>query len=294
VAAGDDVVGLSREVGSEPVAAVESVQADLLDAEGTRRAVAAAAPHVVYHLAALPSVTRSWRDPGTTLAENTAATLSLLEAVRTEAPGARVLVTGSGEVYGPPDEIPVDESAPLRPQNPYAVSKASGDLLAGMYAAAYGLAVIRTRAFNQAGPRQSTEYAVATFAQQVAAGKLAGADPVLVVSGNPDTRRDFMDVRDSVRAYRLLAEGAEPGIYNVCAGRAVSARELIAALAETAGVNVRHEVDPERVRAHDIPEIRGSHARLTEATGWEPEIPLERTLADTLAWWERELAAGAA
>ena len=144
---------------------------------------------------------------------------------------------------------------------------------------------MRARAFNHAGPGQAPIYAVANFARQFAAGLQAGDDPVRIVSGSPDTRRDFTDVRDIVRAYRLLAEHGEAGPYNVCSGVSRSARELIAAFGEVAGVAVQHEVDPEKVRAHEVAEIRGSAERLRAATGWRPEIPLERTLADTLAYW---------
>ena len=115
----------------------------------------------------------------------------------------------------------------------------------------------------------------------------AGDDPILIVTGSPDTRRDFTDVRDVVRAYRTLAEHGEPGIYNVCSGVTHSARELIAALGEVAGVAVDHQIDPAKVRAHEVFEIRGSNDHLTAATGWRPEIPLETTLRDTLAWWRQ-------
>jgi GDP-4-dehydro-6-deoxy-D-mannose reductase len=223
-------------------------------------------------------VGESWREPGVTLLDNTAMTLNLLEAVRIEARQATVVAVSSGEVYGPPERLPVDESAPLRPQNPYAVSKASTDLLAGFYADAHGLRVIRPRAFNHAGPGQRPTYAVASFARQVAEGGR-------VVTGNPDARRDYTDVRDVVRAYRLLAERAEPGVYNVCSGRTASARELVAALAEAAGVEVEHVVDPALMRPHEVMEVRGAYEKLYAATGWEPEIPLAQTVADTLAWW---------
>jgi GDP-4-dehydro-6-deoxy-D-mannose reductase len=220
----------------------------------------------------------SWREPALTLRDNTAMTLNLLEAVRAEAPGATVVAVSSGEVYGPPERLPVDESAPLRPQNPYAVSKASTDLLAGFYADAHGLRVMRPRAFNHAGPGQQPRYAIASFARQAAEGGR-------IVTGNPDARRDYTDVRDVVRAYRLLAERGEPGVFNVCSGRTASAAELVAALGRAAGVEVEHVVDPDLIRPHEVMEVRGSYEKLRAATGWEPEIPLERTLADTLEWW---------
>jgi GDP-4-dehydro-6-deoxy-D-mannose reductase len=274
-AAGDEVIGASRDTG-----------VDLLDPAQAREAIEAARPDAVYHLAALAHVGASWDSPGAFLRDNLAMALNVLEAVRAAAPGAAVVAVGSGEVYGPPASLPVREDAPLHPQNPYAVSKAAADLLAGMYADAHGLRIIRARPFNHAGPGQEPIYAIASFARQAA----VGGDPLRIVTGNPDTRRDYTDVRDVVRAYRMLAERGEPGVFNVCSGRTASARELIAALGDAAGARVEHEIDPGLVRAHEVTEVRGDPSRLREATGWEPEIPLERTLADTVAWWREALA----
>jgi GDP-4-dehydro-6-deoxy-D-mannose reductase len=277
---GDEVVPLSRAEG-----------VDLLDADATRRALAEARPDVVYHLAAKASVSRSWEDPERALTENVAMTLHVLEATRREAPGASVVVAGTGEVYGPPASLPVTEDAPLHPQNPYAVSKAAAELLAGFYADAHGARVVRTRAFNHAGPRQSPIFAIASFARQVAEGRLRGDDPVRVVTGNPDVRRDFTDVRCVVRAYRLLAARAPAGVYNVCSGHTPSISEIVARLGAVAGVRIEHVVDPTLIRGHEVMEVRGSHDLLTQATGWEPMVPFDRTLGDAVAWWEQELAA---
>jgi GDP-4-dehydro-6-deoxy-D-mannose reductase len=285
VAAGDEVVAVSRSSG---------VRADLRDPAAARAVVRDARPEVVYHLAALAHVGRSWRDPAATLRDNQAMSVAVLEAVRAEAPDAVVVAVSSGEVYGPPAFLPVDEQALLRPQNPYAVSKAASDLLAGFYADAHGLRVVRPRAFNHAGPGQPPLFALASFARQVAAGLEAGDDPLRVVTGNPEARRDFTDVRDVVQAYRRLAEAGAPGVFNVCSGVAVSARELLDALGEVAGVAIDHVVDRGLVRAHEVMEVRGTFARLQEATGWAPQIPLRRTLADTVAWWREEIRAGRA
>lgn len=282
------MVALSRSAEERAPEGARALALDLADADATLAAVRDAAPEVVYHLAALASVRESWDHPRRVITTNPLTTLNVLDAVRAAAPDARVVVVGTGEVYGPPERLPVDEEAPLRPQNPYAVSKATADLLAAMYADAHGLGIVRVRAFNHAGPGQSPEYVVASLCRQVAAARRAGERSVRVVSGNPEPRRDFTDVRDVVRAYRLLAADAAPDAYNVCSGRAASVRDLLALLESTAGVEVEHVVDPELVRAHDVLEIRGSHERLTAATGWEPEIPLERTLADTVAWWAEQ------
>ena len=262
---------------------------DLLDEAATRAAVRDARPEVVYHLAASAQVAESWRAPAATIRDNLATALHLLDAVRSEAPDAMVVAVSSGEVYGPPERLPVDESAPLRPQNPYAVSKAQADLLAGFYVDAHGLRAVRPRAFNHAGPGQKPLYALASFARQVAVGLEAGDDPVRVVTGNPETRRDFTDVRDVVRAYRLLAVRGESGVYNVCSGRTASAHELLQALGRAAGVAIEHEVDQSLVRRHDVAEIRGDASALRAATGWTPAIELERTLTDTVAWWREQL-----
>jgi GDP-4-dehydro-6-deoxy-D-mannose reductase len=263
---------------------------DLLNAAAVLAAVREARPATVFHLAALASVQRSWESPTETLVANLRMTAHLLEAVRAEAPEATVLVTSSGEVYGPPERLPVTEDARLRPQNPYAVAKAACDLLAGQYADAFDMHIVRTRAFNHAGPGQGAEYVIGTLTRQVAEAEAAGASAVVLRTGNPDSARDFTDVRDVVRAYRAAAE-LPAGVYNVCSGRATSVRELVELVSRVSTLPVSHEVDPERVRAHDVPELRGSAERLRAASGWRPAIPLERTVADALEAWRRELGA---
>jgi GDP-4-dehydro-6-deoxy-D-mannose reductase len=263
---------------------------DLLDSSAVTAFVRDLQPRAVVHLAAQASVGRSWQDPGETLRTNLDMTLNLLDAVRREAPGASVLLVGSGEIYGAPERLPVDEDARLRPQNPYAVSKAACDLLGGQYADAHGMRVVRTRTFNHAGPGQSEEYVVGTLTRQVAEAELAGRDEAVLKVGNLDAARDFTDVRDVVRAYAAAID-LPAGPYNVCSGRSVSVRDLVELLGRVASLEVRAEVDPKRVRGHDVPEIRGSAKRLQDATDWRPEIPLEQTLADALAAWRERLPA---
>jgi GDP-4-dehydro-6-deoxy-D-mannose reductase len=272
---GADITGPSRD------------ELDLLDADATRRAVAAIKPDAVFHLAALASVGDSWKSPAETFDNNTRATLNLLEAVRAEAPEAVVLHAGSGEQYGPvPEErLPVTEDEPPRPQNPYAVSKAAADLLAGFYADAHGLRVVRTRAFNHAGPGQSAGYVVSAFAKQIADAEREGRKELVIETGNLAPRRDFTDVRDVVRAYALAVDRGEAAIYNVCSGVSVPVADILARLAALTDLRVEQRTDPSRLRKHEVMDIRGSHDRLTEATGWQPEIALDKTLADTLDWW---------
>jgi GDP-4-dehydro-6-deoxy-D-mannose reductase len=269
-------------------------QVDLLDPEAVRSLVARVAPSRVFHLAAEASVARSWETPASVVEHNVSTTLNVLEAVRTEAPEAAVLVACSGEEYGRPEEIPVRETHPLRPQNPYAASKAMSDLLAGFYADAHRLRVVRTRAFNHAGPRQSDTYVVSSFARQIAEAEAAPPDDgrAVISHGNAEVRRDFSDVRDVVRAYWLLCEDGSPDVFNVCSGRATSVSDILGRLAAHSSLEVEGRVDPARLREGEVMEIRGSHDKLTEVTGWQPEIDLDQTLRDTLDWWRERVATG--
>jgi GDP-4-dehydro-6-deoxy-D-mannose reductase len=273
----------------------EQVTADLTVDEQACAAIRRVRPDWVFHLAAEASVARSWRDPAEILRANLASSINLLEALRHEAPAAKVLVAGSSEQYGPVpvDRLPADEREPPRPQNPYAVSKAAVDVLAGFYADAHGMHVVRTRAFNHAGPGQSTSYAVSTFARQIAEAERKAADGrVVVATGNIDVKRDFTDVRDVVRAYWLALERGEPGQpYNVCSGLATSIADILAGLARHTPLEIERRIDRARLRPHEVMEIRGSHDRLTSATGWQPEIPLAQTLRDTLDWWRGRVGA---
>ncbi len=288
--AGDEVIGVSRR-GELPDDCGEGVAVDLRDLDDVRALLSTRAPDVVYHLAALSSVGRSWEDPAATVQDNVATAVSVLEAVRLGLPDARLIWVGTCESYGPPSTLPVTEDAPMNPANPYAVSKTTGDLLAAVYAEAHGLDIVRARPFNHAGPGQRPIFIVSSLAQQAAQGRVAGESSIQIVTGNPDTRRDFTDVRDVVRAYRLLAERGRAGaVYNVSSARSVSAADQIALLSElVAPTVIDHVVDPARVRAHEVMDLCGSNDRIRADTGWSPEIPFRQTMLDTLQWWEHEL-----
>jgi GDP-4-dehydro-6-deoxy-D-mannose reductase len=289
VSAGDEVVGLSRS-GVVPDRCGRGLGVDLRDGDAVRAAVGEVEPEVVYHLAALSSVGRSWKDPALTVETNVAAAVNVLEALRHVSSAARVVWVSSCEVYGAPAVLPIDEGAPVSPANPYAVSKTAGDLLAGVYADAHGLDIVRARPFNHAGPGQLPIFIVSSLAQQAAEARLSGSHSIRIVTGNPDTRRDFTDVRDVARAYRLLALSDARGVFNVSTGRSISAADQVQLVAELISpITVEHVVDPARVRAHEVMDLRGAHQRITAATGWEPQIPFRQTFRDTIEWWEREL-----
>ncbi|HYI80957.1 MAG TPA: GDP-mannose 4,6-dehydratase [Thermoleophilaceae bacterium] len=286
--AGRYLVGLL----DDGVAAPSRSELDLGDAAAVRAHVAELQPTTIFHLAAFSSPSTSLDHPDQGLLTNLAMTLNLLEAVRHEATAATVVLVGSGQVYGDAPRLPITEETAVEPGNPYAVGKAASDMLGHQYAETFGLRVVRLRPFNHAGPGQRDEYVVSSLARQVAEAEAAGLAEVTLRTGNPESRRDFTDVRDVVRAYALAAK-LDGGAFNVCSGRSASVAELVELVAKDARIPVHHEVDPARLRAHDARDLCGSHERLTAATGWKPEIPLDRMVRDTLDWWREQLEAAA-
>jgi len=294
---GAEVVGIGRQDAKDcapPEALAEYVVADLTDRRQTAATVRSFTPDRVFHLAADASVGASWRVPERTLDNNLRSTFNVLDSVLREAPDARLLVACSGEEYGPvpAERLPVTEQEPLRPRSPYAASKACADVLAGFYADAHGLHVVRTRAFNHAGPGQTADYVVSALARQIAlaeGGAGPPADRVELTTGDLTVRRDFTDVRDVVRAYWLALERCEPEAYNVCRGESIPLTDILAALVRGTPLHVDRSTDPDRIRPDDVPETRGAAEKLRLETGWTPEIPLERTVSDTLGWWRERV-----
>jgi GDP-4-dehydro-6-deoxy-D-mannose reductase len=202
-------------------------------------------------------------------------------------------VIGSNEEYGAPqpDELPQTEESPLRPNNPYAVSKVAQDFLGLQYYLAYGLPVVRVRPFNHTGPGQSPRFVVPAFASQIARIEAGLQEPVMRV-GNLDAARDFSDVRDIVRGYHLAVTKGEPGeVYNLASGRPQSVRGLLETLLGYSQVKIRVEIDPERYRPVDVPVAYGSAEKFRQRTGWMPQIPFEQTLRDTLEYWRGQVEA---
>lgn len=257
---------------------------DITDRPALTKAVIGAEADAVVHLAAQASVGGSWDDGGRTFEVNAMGTLHLLDAVAASAAPARVLLVSSAEVYGPigPDALPIGEDQPLRPASPYAASKAAAEMIGVQAWLGRGVEVVRARPFNHTGPGQRADFVVPSLARQIAEATRGGA-PALHV-GNLAAKRDLTDVRDVVRAYRLLLERGAPGeVYNVCSGRSVGIDAVAARLLELAGADIPIVVDPARVRPIDIPDLRGDPRRLVAATGWEPGIDLDTTLRDVLA-----------
>lgn len=275
---GDEVVGIDHEI-------------NVTDAGAVRDAVVAVAPEAVYHLAALAHVGDSWGDPGAVLQVNAVGTLNILEAARACATVPRVLLTSSAEVYGAvaQEMLPVSESTPLAPVTPYAASKVAAEYLGIQAHLAYGLPVVRVRPFNHIGPGQSVGFVVSALAARIAEAARVGASTIPV--GNLAARRDLTDVRDIVRAYRLLVVSGEPGeVYNVCSGRDVAIAEVAERLLRLAGAALTLVPDAELMRPVDVPVVRGDPGKLRAATGWEPEFDLDTTLRDVLDQWRERVA----
>ena len=267
--------------------------AELGDPASVVAVLRAAAPERLFHLAGAASVGRSFAEPLATWRVNLDGTLAVLEALRTHAPGVPALVVTSGEVYGtvPLDALPVDAGTPLNPVSPYGASKAAADLATAQYRAAFGLPAFRVRAFNHIGPGQDARFVLPNVARQIARAERDGLPEVEVHVGNVDTRRDFTDVRDMVRAYWLILERGDPdALYLACRGASTPVRRLIEGLALLARIPVTVTSDPHLRREGEQPDLYGSPERLRADTGWTPEIPMDTTLADTLAWWRERVS----
>jgi GDP-4-dehydro-6-deoxy-D-mannose reductase len=264
---------------------------DLRSERDVFEAVKQAQPQWVFHLAAISNVGTSWAKKRETLETNVMGTFHLFEALKKFAPEARVLFVSSSDIYGfspgskgaAPETFAEDD--PFHLASPYALTKFSGELMAGFYSRWEGLDIIIVRPFPHTGPGQSPDFVCSDWARQVIQIERGSQEPVIRV-GNLEAQRDFTDVRDTVRAYILLVQKGRKGeVYNVCRGRGVALREILEILISSALKKVRVEQDPERLRKVDIPCLIGDNRKIKAETGWEPQVPLETTLAELLDYW---------
>jgi len=294
---GDQVVGISASgrwpKGLERLADLARIEpCDLAetDVDALAERVGTAAPEVVYHLAAQANPQASVADPRGTWGLNVLGTLTLLEAIKRSGGTPRVVLVGTGICYGNPAEgqIPVREDCPLRPNNPYAASKAAADLLGIQHFLSHGTRVVIARPFNHAGPRQSDTYVLSSFARQVA--EIERGTRRRIDHGNLQVERDYTDVRDIVRAYRLLALNGRPGeAYNVGTGIGTALSWALDHLRAQATVPIELHADPARQRPVDLFRLVADPAKLHAATGWTDEVPIEQTLDDMLTYWRENL-----
>ena len=282
---GAKIYGLVR-VGSKHtlIAGVLPVRAELFSKPSMLRALRKIRPDRIYHLAAQSSVAQSWKEPKKTFDINVGGTRNLLEAARMACPKARILIACSADEYGASGRLfpKLSEEAPLKPLNPYGVSKLVQDLLGKHYFLMYGMPIIRMRAFNHSGPGQEAKFAVPSFAEQVADISAGRQKPEIKV-GNLRAIRDFSDVRDVVRAYYLALEKGNPGeAYNVASGRGRRVADVLKYYLNASSVRIRVRRDHARLRTSDMPRLVGDARKLIRDTGWRPRIRFETTLRDVL------------
>ena len=266
-------------------------ECDITDSHNVYRVIEKIKPDKVFHLAAQSYVPASWDSPAETFHTNVVGQCNLLEAIKHLRPSGYdplVQIAGSSEEYGQVrrDELPIKETNELRPLSPYAVSKVAQDYMGYQYWRSYKIRIVRTRAFNHEGPRRGEVFVVSNFAKQIAEIERNHRDPVVRV-GNLEATRDFSDVRDIARAYWLATEKCDPGdVYNICTGKGFPiARVLDMLLGLSERKDIRIEPDPQRLRPSDVPALIGDCAKFRATTGWQPTIPFEKTVEDSLNYW---------
>jgi len=285
---GFEVWGADR-APSESFSGERQLSVDLTNETAVGKLLDQAQPDAIVHLAGQASVHRSFEEPIETILNNTLPILYILDRLRAGPGTCRLLTVGSADEYGPvasPDLLPLREEGPVEPNNPYALAKSIQNQYCGGYATLYGLDVVMTRSFNHTGAGQRDTFVLPSFARQVAEIKLGRREPVIRV-GNLDVKREFLDVRDVCDAYLALLERGRRGeTYNVCSGISYGLRDMLERLCAIAGVEVTIEVDPERLRPVDTPELRGDPAKIESDTEWRAKTPIEDTLRSLVEYWE--------
>ena len=266
------------------------VKMDLLDREGIEKIILRFQPNYILHLASYSSVAFSWQNPVKSFQNNTNIFLNVIEAVHSINSKVRILSVGSSEEYGDlvGGNALFHEEDTLHPVSPYAVARVSQEMLSRVYAKGYGLDIVMTRSFNHIGPGQKEIFVIASFAKRLVEMKKEGATSPKLMTGDISLIRDFVDVRDVVRAYDgLLKKGRKGEIYNICRGVGYSLKELVQEMVSILGMEVRTEMDERLIRPNDNKVIIGSNAKIKRDIGWAPEIPLRRSLEDVIHFWNQ-------
>ncbi len=270
---------------------IEIFECDTRNYDNLKIIIEKVKPDEIYHLAAISFVPNSLKDPKLTFDTNLYGTLNLYQAVIEQKINPKILFVGSADEYGlvKESDLPIKETCPLHPMNPYAISKTSADFLSYFYFKNYHLEIIRVRPFNHIGPRQASDFVCSSFAKQIAEIERGLREPIIKV-GNLKAKRDFTDARDMVRAYWLAVQKAEMGeVYNICSGRTAQIRELLNNLLELSSKKIEIIKDSQRIRPSDTPIFKGDFSKFRERCGWRPEIPLDKTFKDTLEYWREIL-----
>lgn len=262
--------------------------ADLLDKEKVGQIISRLQPGYLLHLASVSSVGHSWKQPHESFVNNTNIFLNLVDQLRLQGIPCRIISVGSSEEYGnvSQDQLPLTENSPLDPISPYAVARVSQEMISRIYQQGFGMDIIMTRSFNHIGPGQKESFVISSFAKQLSAIAKSSSKTGKVITGNLDIVRDFVDVRDVVRAYHILLTRGEAGdVFNICSGVGTSLKEVLDMMCDILKIQVNTEVDPALVRPNDNMMIIGSNRHILEKTGWKPEIGLRKSLADIIDWY---------
>lgn len=294
---GADVLGIDKhtpdfEFDLFPELHISFIPADLTDAASTGKILHEFKPDHIVHLASVSSVARSWQTPAESFANNTAIFLNLAEYLRLTNKQCRLLSVGSSEEFGVVAEnmLPLTEQHALNPLNPYAAARVSQEMLSKIYADGYGLDIIMTRSFNHIGPGQKENFVISSFVRQMVLLKKNNTVPAIITTGDLSIVRDFTDVRDIVSAYYLLLKkGIKGDVYNICSGKGVMLKDIIDGIATLLDLKISTRVNPELVRPAENKKVIGSYQKIKDELGWEPAIPLQKSLSDIIAYWQQQL-----
>ncbi|MBS1746655.1 MAG: GDP-mannose 4,6-dehydratase [Bacteroidetes bacterium] len=289
------VIGIDRNeistyTGSLKQIKIENIKSDLKDKEFLKKIIADFYPEYILHLASSSSVFKSWQHPADVFINNNLSFLTILDAVKESGRNIRILSTGTSDVYGiSANTNPhIKETAALHPANPYAVSKASQELMAKVYVDSFGIDIIQTRSFTHFGPFQNENFVLAKFAKQLTLIK-KGLQPPVLTTGNIDITRDLSDVRDVVNAYELLLKKGKSGeIYNVCSGKGIHLRDVLLLMQKKLNVDVEIKPNETLFRKGEIQSIIGDNEKIFIDTGWQPTITLEKSIEDLLDYWDEQ------
>ena len=265
---------------------------DLLDRPVITDVLTSFRPEYILHLASISSVAQSWHTPLDSFVNNTNIFLNLVEHIRVNNIDCRILSIGSSEEFGEvtENELPLTEEHPLKPLSPYAVARVSQEMLSKIYADGFNEDIVMTRSFNHIGPGQKDIFVISSFAKKLVLLKNSKSSDNTIVTGNLSIVRDFVDVRDVVRAYYLLLRNGRKGeIYNICSGKGSVLKDIILKMSELLGLQIKIEVDPKLIRPNENKKVIGSYKKINDELGWSPEIPIEKSLSDIIDYWQKKI-----
>ena len=271
---------------------IEYKDIDLLDRPTINDVLTSFRPEYILHLASISSVAQSWHTPLDSFVNNTNIFLNLVEHIRVNNISCRILSIGSSEEFGEvtESELPLTEEHPLKPLSPYAVARVSQEMLSKIYADGFNEDIVMTRSFNHIGPGQKDVFVISSFAKKLVLLKNSKSSDNTIVTGNLSIVRDFVDVRDVVRAYYLLLRNGRKGeIYNICSGKGSVLKDIILKMSELLGLQIKIDVDPNLIRPNENKKVIGSYRKINEELGWKPEITLEKSLSDIIEYWQKKI-----